>query len=158
MKPFDLEEYNRLVAEGKTPKLVTRDGRSARIICTDKDGDFPLVALIKSEDKELIETYTSKGNYRVGADKNPELASDHDLLFADPEPTYLPFKDAKEVMDAVREHGPWIITLRGAYLQILSISQEVKSIELYECENVGFDELLEYKWADDGSVCGIKED
>lgn len=38
MKQFDLEAYNRMIAEGKTPKIVSRDGRDVRILCTDLSG------------------------------------------------------------------------------------------------------------------------
>ena len=47
MKPFNLEEYL------KTPnrKVVTRDGRDVRIICTDYDNiSYPIVGAIKGYD------------------------------------------------------------------------------------------------------------
>ena len=44
MKQFNLEEY----LENPSRKVVTRDGRNVRIICTDFDNpDFPVVAEIK---------------------------------------------------------------------------------------------------------------
>ena len=43
MKQFNLEEY--LINPNK--KIITRDGRSARIICTDAKGNFPVVALVE---------------------------------------------------------------------------------------------------------------
>lgn len=44
MKQFNLEEY----LKNPSKKVVTRDGRSARIICTDFDNhDFPVVGEIK---------------------------------------------------------------------------------------------------------------
>ena len=47
MIPFNLEEYT------KNPlrKVVTRDGRNVRIICTNAKGNFPIIA--------LVETYNS---------------------------------------------------------------------------------------------------
>ena len=46
MKPFNLEEY----LANPNRKIVTRDGRNVRIICTDrKDSDFPIVALVKNK-------------------------------------------------------------------------------------------------------------
>lgn len=42
MKPFSLEEY----LKNPSRKVITRDGRNVRIICTDKQGDsYPVVAL-----------------------------------------------------------------------------------------------------------------
>ena len=44
MKPFNLEEY----LKNPSKKIVTRDGRKVRIICTDFDNpDFPVVGEIK---------------------------------------------------------------------------------------------------------------
>ena len=42
MKQFNLEEY---LANPR--KVITRDGRKARIICTDAKNDYPIVALIE---------------------------------------------------------------------------------------------------------------
>ena len=47
MKPFNLEEY----LANPTKKVVTRDGRNVRIICTDRKGtDFPIVGLVTTRD------------------------------------------------------------------------------------------------------------
>ena len=43
MEQFSLEKY----LENPNRKVVTRDGRSVRIICTDAKGDFPVVALVE---------------------------------------------------------------------------------------------------------------
>ena len=44
MKQFNLEEY--LINPNK--KVITRDGRSARIICTDAKGNFPIIVLVET--------------------------------------------------------------------------------------------------------------
>ena len=44
MKQFSLEEY----LKNPTKKVITRDGRSVRIICTDATGNFPIIALVKT--------------------------------------------------------------------------------------------------------------
>lgn len=60
MKRFNLEEY----LKNPSKKVVTRDGDNARIICTDKIGDCPLVVLIKSElGNEAIFEYTKDGKW-----------------------------------------------------------------------------------------------
>lgn len=61
-------------------KLVTRDGRNARIICTDAKGDFPIVALIETPDGFIEFSHKFK--------KNGHLldSDDHSLdLFFSPE-------------------------------------------------------------------------
>lgn len=74
MKQFSLEEY----LENPERKIVTRDGRNVRIICTDKRGtDFPIVALVECEDKEETCYYNKKGSWNsCGA------VSKIDLFFA----------------------------------------------------------------------------
>ena len=44
MKQFNLDEY----LKNPTKKVITRDGRSARIICTDAKGNFPIIALVET--------------------------------------------------------------------------------------------------------------
>ena len=42
MKEFNLTEY----LKDPSKKVVTRDGRDVRIICTDEKGDEPIIALV----------------------------------------------------------------------------------------------------------------
>lgn len=51
---------------------VTRNGRKARIICTDaKDADYPVVALVEDETTgEYAEHFTAKGEYYSSGEKN----------------------------------------------------------------------------------------
>lgn len=48
MKQFNLDEY----LKNPSRKVVTRDGRSVRIVCTDRKSkqDFPIIALIEGFD------------------------------------------------------------------------------------------------------------
>lgn len=70
MKEFNLDEY----LKNPKMKVVTKDRRSVRIICTDKEGDFPIVALIKCQDgKELVFSFTKEGEYSPGASDNKDL-------------------------------------------------------------------------------------
>ena len=60
MKPFSLEEY----LKNPSRKVVTRDGRNVRILCTDREGSvYSIVALIKDDNRELeiLVTYTKDG-------------------------------------------------------------------------------------------------
>ena len=43
MKPFNLEEY----LKNPSRKVITRDGRKARIICTDAKGGYPVIGLVE---------------------------------------------------------------------------------------------------------------
>ena len=74
MKPFSLEEY----LSNPNRKIVTRGGKSARIICTDRKGDTPIIALVHNADEgqEYGCAFYSDGKYFI--DKDDEF----DLFFA----------------------------------------------------------------------------
>ena len=62
MEQFSLEKY----LANPSRKVVTRDGRNARIICTDRrDLNFPIIALIEniSGGGEVTHSYTKDGKY-----------------------------------------------------------------------------------------------
>ena len=61
MKEFNLNEY----LKDPSRKVVTRDGREVRIICTDAKGDEPIVALLynKNRDEENVYTYNRDGRF-----------------------------------------------------------------------------------------------
>lgn len=73
MKEFNLDEY----LKNPSRKVVTRDGREVRIICTDCKSDFSIVALIKKEQEESVFTYYNDGKFNVFGDPSPL-----DLFFA----------------------------------------------------------------------------
>ena len=77
MKPFNLDEY----LANPSRKVVTRDGRNVRIICTDRLAEYPVVALLYFEENEgysheQIVTYTRKGQF------NMDFENSLDLFFA----------------------------------------------------------------------------
>lgn len=59
MKEFNLEEYLKKPSQ----KVVTRDGREVRIICTDAKGDEPIIALVYNNirEEENVYTYNREG-------------------------------------------------------------------------------------------------
>ena len=60
MKRFNLEEY----LKNPSKKIVTRDGKAVRIICTDReDSIYPIVALIQDNNREseFLAAYTKDG-------------------------------------------------------------------------------------------------
>ena len=75
MEQFSLEKY----LANPSRKVVTRDGRSVRIVCTDmKNTPYPIVALITDNKVgEVCIEYTSDGKFR---DLNIEYTLD--LFFA----------------------------------------------------------------------------
>lgn len=77
MKRFDLKEYNRRVAEGETPEIVTRDGHKVRIICTDrKDDKYPIMALeLYDDEHEAFFSYSEEGKIYF------DIENHHDLFF-----------------------------------------------------------------------------
>ena len=71
MKPFNLGEY----LTNPSKKVVTREGKPARIICTDaKFEKYPLVALITKEDgREFIAIFDTLGKYHCKHDSYLDL-------------------------------------------------------------------------------------
>ena len=75
MKPFSLEEY----LKNPSMKVITRNGRKVRIICTDMNcQNYPIIALLKqfNDNYEDIFSYTKDGKWRVNE------STRHDLFFA----------------------------------------------------------------------------
>lgn len=74
MKPFNLEEYR----NNPSRKVVTRDGRNVRIICTDRRGDYPIIALTEKQgnDEETLDAFTENGRWALFGKE-----SVHDLFF-----------------------------------------------------------------------------
>ena len=74
MKEFNLTEY----LKNPSQKVVTRDGREVRIICTDAKGDEPIVALLynKNRDEENVYTYNREGIFYKDNDSCLDLFFD----------------------------------------------------------------------------------
>lgn len=71
MKQFNLEEY----LKNPSKKVITRDGRSVRIICTDFDNPkFPVIGEIKDGNWPI--SFTTKGLFNSYGESN------YDLFFA----------------------------------------------------------------------------
>lgn len=70
MKQFNLEEFKK----DPNRKIVTRDGKPVRIICTDAKGDYPVVGLIYYHDKkEVPENYMKNGSCYIDDESNCDL-------------------------------------------------------------------------------------
>lgn len=68
-KPFDLE-----AAKAYKP-VCTRDGREARIICFDRIGKYPIIALVKNGENENVYFYHNNGR-----DNKEDREKDYDLV------------------------------------------------------------------------------
>ena len=71
MEQFSLEKY----LANPSRKVVTRDGRNARIICTDmKSTTYPVVALIEDgSGYEHLFTFSKNGEYAVNESSRSDL-------------------------------------------------------------------------------------
>lgn len=90
MKPFDLEAAKRGAA------VCTRDGRNARIICTDCRNRDSVVALVNYGTFEKPRSYTARGEYVPGSH------NDLDLFMRDDD--YLEKLERGEYAPSVREN------------------------------------------------------
>ena len=72
MKEFNLQEY----LANPSQKIMTRDGRKVRILCTNAKNEFPIIALISNDNKEVLMDYNNNG--KVSLDE----ITDFDLFFA----------------------------------------------------------------------------
>lgn len=57
MKPFNIKEYN----DNPSRKVVTRDGRPVRILCTNARRSYPVIALIEDNEEDLLYAYLPDG-------------------------------------------------------------------------------------------------
>ena len=75
MRPFNLDEY----LKNPSRKVVTKDGRNVRILCTDARGSFPIVALVEASNdvRDNIYIYTKEGHYY-----EPRSSFPNNLFFA----------------------------------------------------------------------------
>ena len=74
MKKFNLKEY----LANPSKKIVTREGKPVRIICTDVKGiSYSVLALVDKGDYEVPTLYTKKGEYNL---ETTEYS--YDLFFA----------------------------------------------------------------------------
>ena len=74
MKPFTLEEY----LKNQFRKIITRDGREAKILYTEAEHEYPIIALITNEDgTQFPRAFNKNGEYFHGTN------SASDLFFSD---------------------------------------------------------------------------
>ena len=69
MKQFSLKEH----LANPSRNVVTRDGRPARIICTDAKGKYSVIALVETDDTEITYKFNEEGKYLDGDEDNRDL-------------------------------------------------------------------------------------
>ena len=74
MKQFNLQEY----LSNPSRQVVTRDGRKVRIVCTDRKGDTPIIALVYNANEGQEYGYAFYSDGKFFRDEGAEL----DLFFA----------------------------------------------------------------------------
>ena len=72
MKQFELDEY----LKNPSRKVVTRDEKEVRIVCTDRLGAYPVIGLVKTDKVETVLFYADTG--RIYS----EVPTEYDLFFA----------------------------------------------------------------------------
>ena len=71
MKQFDLEEYKK----NPNRKVITRDGKSVRIVCTDMIGtSYPVLAICRvNPTHDCYYSYTLNGKHNLGVNSRLDL-------------------------------------------------------------------------------------
>lgn len=72
MKQFNLQKY----LANPSQKVMTRNGKEVRIVCTNAKNNFPIIALISIDDKETLMDYNNNGEL------SPDEMTDFDLFFS----------------------------------------------------------------------------
>ena len=71
MKEFNLDEY----LKNPSQKVVTRDGREVRIVCTDMKSRYKIVGIVydKKDDTESVEVFQENGTLFIHTTSNYDL-------------------------------------------------------------------------------------
>lgn len=122
MKQFNLDEY----LKNPERKIVTRDGKSVRIICTDAKNNYPIVALIETSNGKERQPcgYKKDGTYVAGE----ELSCD---LFFAPE-----------------KHEGWLNVYKNAQCYVFPshIYQTKEDAEKYGIDNDSYITTIKIEW------------
>lgn len=142
--PFNIEKAQ------AGAKVVTRDGRTVRIVAYDLDSRYPICAIIRAQNgSEYPEVYLKSGRY-----DEDEIENDCDL-FIEEESKYRPYANADEMDEAIKVHGMFIENKeKGRRRAIVAYSErEIETVS--DCED--YESLLKYYTWLDGTPCGVQE-
>lgn len=131
-------------------KVVTRDGRTARIVAYDMDCRYPICAIIRSQEgTEYPEVYLKDGRYdEDGIENNCDLFIEEE---------YRPYANADEMDEAIKVHG------HGMYVvnRLTDVRQAIIAYSNLEVATSATKQsykafLNSYTWLD-GTPCGVQE-
>ena len=142
--PFDLDSW----LADKSQKIVTRDGKPVRIICTDAKGSMrtdDVIALIGGElGSENIYRYYSNGTLISKA--HPKIASKYDLFLVTDEPELTEFEQRIEMHLAYAERGMHdsndIQDIKDTAKELLDLARKQLKAEGWEYTDPLFKECL----------------
>lgn len=101
--PFDVELAKKITNKECEGKIVTRSGRSARIVCFDMKSDSCIVAIIQDEFDEHVYSYPKDGciilNKQSGSDLILEI------------PEYMTFKDG-DIIKLSNDRYTWLSIIK----------------------------------------------
>lgn len=142
--PFDIEKAQ------AGAKVVTRDGRTVRIVAYDMENIYPICAIIRSQEgTEYPEVYLKNGCYdEDGIENNCDL-------FIEEESKYRPYANADEMDEAIKVHGMFVINrLTDVRQAIIAYSNLEVATSATKQSYKAF--LNSHTWLD-GTPCGVKE-
>lgn len=121
MKEFNLEEY----LKNPSQKVVTRDGREVRIICTDRKEEQPIVALVTTNTKEDVRCFYKNGRWSNTNEWNLDLFfapikregwvniyKDNITTFTSSKIHATKKKAQEEASEVLKEYGKFIATIK----------------------------------------------
>ena len=141
--PFDVERAKKIQAGEELGKIVTRDGRNARVVCWDgRDDTHPIIALFWNEErsKGVCKTYMDNGCFFENGEE-----CQHDLTLQVPEWTQ--FKDgdilACEIHNGPNDYCKWFTILREK-IETMWDSIRFTGYVSYDYDFPGCETRLEY--------------
>ena len=136
--PFEVELAKKISNGEVEGRIVTRDGRSVRIICWDrKDKDFPIVSLAGNSESECI-FHKINGEYCLYG------KADKDLMLEVPE--YVMFKDGDVIVSGwsnPHSNSKWVSIIKDVTVSSHGILIHNYATLILE-SNIGADDLLKY--------------
>lgn len=142
--PFDIEKAQ------AGAKVVTRDGRTVRIVAYDLDSRYPICAIIRAQNgSEYPEVYLKSGRYdEDGIENNCDL-------FIEEESKYRPYANVADMDEAIKVHGMFVINrLTDVRQAIIAYSNLEVATSATKQSYKAF--LNSHTWFD-GTPCGVKE-
>ena len=133
--PFEVELAKKITDGDVDGKIVTRDGRSARVVCWDlKNRKDPILALIEEDECENIDTFLDDGRWCEDEERSA------DLMLEIPE--YMTFKDGDVATLGWKsddgEFCEWITILKSVEADEINILTEDYVTVCLKCDEENY--------------------